>query len=380
MNVAFKKICFISHNATRTGAPIVLYNFIKWLKEKHKFQIETWFIEGGEMLGEFELLCTCNLLKRSSSNRWLGLTHRGTNKLFKKDVLLETRLKGLAVFDLLFFNTIASFKLIPLLPKLKKTQCIAYLHEQPFSINAQYHNYLTKKNLNAFRKILTVSDITKKYLVKEWGIADDTISIIPPFVNIKSMLSRDSEEANTELVPVNSFNVGGCGLQDWRKGPDLFIKVASLFKKNYPGLQIKFTWIGGESSMTSALEYELDQFKLKNDVTFTGAVQNPSEWFNQFDVFLLTSREDPFPLVVIEACAGKIPVICFRGIGDITNLVKTIPENVVDYCDIDAMAERILFYYENKNLIAVHGTRLQKEIRQYDTQSGAPKLYEALLN
>ena len=54
------KILFISHEATRTGAPILLLNFLNWLKKNSDIEIEILFKESkgnkGALINEFKTL------------------------------------------------------------------------------------------------------------------------------------------------------------------------------------------------------------------------------------------------------------------------------------------------------------------------------------
>jgi glycosyltransferase involved in cell wall biosynthesis len=372
-----KKICFISHNATRTGAPIVLLQFVKWLKAYHNHAIEVWFIKGGEMIEDFEKICACKILQEAPAKGLRALTRSVTRRIFKKDLALHRKLKGLARFDLLFFNTAASFKIIPLLPKGLRSRSVAWLHEQPFSIKSWYQEQFNRQNLLFFDHIISVSSQTKNYLEASMGMASTKLSVVHPFIDIAALLNN-REKIITDTEKTQPFLVGGCGLQDWRKGPDLFLQVAWKTALKYPALDIRFVWIGAESSMTLALQYETEHLKLQDKMVFTGEQKNSKEWFSRFDLFLLTSREDPFPLVVLEAAVLQKPVICFEGIGDITALVGLIPENVVGYSDVDAMVERLISYYENRELVNRHGTILQKKVVDYDTSLGAEQIYGLL--
>ena len=56
------------------------------------------------------------------------------------------------------------------------------------------------------------------------------------------------------------------------------------------------------------------------------------------DAFVLTSREDPFPSVVVEAMASGLPTVVFQDSGGIVDLVSDAGGVTVPYLDVDAMA------------------------------------------
>lgn len=367
------KFLFVSHNATRTGAPIVLYNLIKWIKENKQDKVEVWFLEGGEMVEEFERLCHCRILHKNQRNRLVTISKRVINRLSGQNIFLKKKLKRIEQFDTVIFNTINSLKIIPFIDDRKKKFWISYLHEQPLSLNNYFDDCLTERTLNLLDHFVVVSSKAKEYLQNDRQISIEKISLLPPFTDINKLLKSLGENIKD---PKEYFIVGACGLQYWQKGPDLFLQLAALIKKKHPHLPIKFIWVGDKSSMTNELEFELAQMKLYETVEFTGGTKQVVPIFKKFDLFVLTSRDESFSLVVLEACALKKPVICFSGVGDITTLVETIPENVVPYADIEAMAERVLFYYENRRYIIKDGELLSGKISKYDISVGAPLIYD----
>jgi Glycosyltransferase len=64
----------------------------------------------------------------------------------------------------------------------------------------------------------------------------------------------------------------------------------------------------------------------------------------------LTSREDPFPLVVLEACDYELPIICFDNSGGMPAYVKNGPGFVVPFEDVGKMAEVVSTLLEDENL------------------------------
>ena len=59
------------------------------------------------------------------------------------------------------------------------------------------------------------------------------------------------------------------------------------------------------------------------------------------DVFALTSREDPFPLVMLEAAAAGVPLVCFAGGGGAPEFVQPDAGHVAAYLDVAGMAAAV---------------------------------------
>lgn len=77
---------------------------------------------------------------------------------------------------------------------------------------------------------------------------------------------------------------------------------------------------------------------LAGTATFVGAIADPSIHFGAFDAFLLSSREDPYPLVCLEAAAGSVPIVCFADAGGMPEFVEADAGVVVPYLDVEAAA------------------------------------------
>ena len=49
-----KRVLFISHDATRTGAPMILLHLLRWLRANTELSFDVLLRDGGELAGEFE--------------------------------------------------------------------------------------------------------------------------------------------------------------------------------------------------------------------------------------------------------------------------------------------------------------------------------------
>ena len=103
-----------------------------------------------------------------------------------------------------------------------------------------------------------------------------------------------------EGVPV----VGCVGRMYHPKNPELFVRVASRLRLGYP--EVRFVWIGEEDRAVSRLA---ESMGLGEHFMVTGYTHRVAELLPALDIFLLTSRSEGGPLVLIEALAVGIPVV-----------------------------------------------------------------------
>lgn len=99
---------------------------------------------------------------------------------------------------------------------------------------------------------------------------------------------------------------------DFRKGPDLFVEMAREILKTRP--DAAFIWIGHvDPPMERQVTARIAELGIGDRVIFAGFNRDPMEYYAAASVYALTSREDPFPNVVLESAEVDVPVVAFRG-------------------------------------------------------------------
>ena len=74
--MADSKVLFISHDALRTGAPLLLSNFLYWFKNNCDIPFRILLKKGGELESEFKALAPVSLFHEKRPN-WHGWYRRG---------------------------------------------------------------------------------------------------------------------------------------------------------------------------------------------------------------------------------------------------------------------------------------------------------------
>ena len=114
--------------------------------------------------------------------------------------------------------------------------------------------------------------------------------------------------------------IGMCGLAQPRKGADIFLDLALRLP------QYDFVWIGPWAPPETLLNDDADErYKTLECLNFytTGLTANPYAHLRRLDAFLLSSREDPNPLVVPEALLLGKKVIAFSATGASAAMLAT---------------------------------------------------------
>lgn len=128
---------------------------------------------------------------------------------------------------------------------------------------------------------------------------------------IKNVLPQDQIKAASlerceQIYGTNSIHLISVGRIARQKGFDRIIEVANELKNK--GLD--FEWIIlGDGEQRESLVTRCKEQKLENNVKFIGAVSNPYPLMRQANLFVLTSRYESQPMVIMEALTLGLPVL-----------------------------------------------------------------------
>lgn len=153
-----------------------------------------------------------------------------------------------------------------------------------------------------------------------------------PSVPDGAEVERKAAEPPDHLYDPTELVVGCCGTVEARKGPDLWVAAARLVMAQRPERKLRFVWIGDVAERVETLPDEA--------IEFVGPTANPYAHMRRFDIGTLPSRDDPFPLVVLESMLLGTPMVAF-GVGGVTQQIGDAGV-IVNPGNIDGFAEAIL--------------------------------------
>lgn len=379
-------VLFISHDATRTGAPIIFCNQLKWLKQHTNIQFEILLKEGGELEPEFGSIAPIWHIEHTASaatftERLRAKARRRADARVLRDYALAEDLRARFTPSLIYSNTITNGEL---LARLRVLGCpiVTHVHELDFWMRQRLGERrfrLVDENTDVY---ITVSEAVSCSLIENRGVHPDRIRMIHGFVPAVPDLASISAERVRAIrvglgIPDDAFVVGGSGTTDWRKAPEYFVQLAYYVRKRAPARPVHFLWVGGDRSgdQFAALSHELRLTGLTGQVHFVGLQPNPLDYFAAFDVFAMVSREDPFPLVNMEAASLGKPILCFDRAGGSPEFVESDAGIVVPYLDIDAMAAAILRLVGDPDTARRLGERARvKVLERHDLGVQVPKI------
>ncbi len=381
MNDAAGSILFISHDASRTGAPIFLLRFLQWLRARGRYSFRTLIGRYGELAPSFEALGPVEWFEPEpalgyKALRKLGL-HEGIRRKHRRE--LAKRLAGCGI-RLIYSNTSANGRILEFLSFLK-CPVITHVHELESVISGfgEENARLLKEHTSQF---IAVSECVRQNLIQRRQIGAEKVRLVPGFIPDPPAVAAEAGEARTSVrkelgIPEGAPIVCGAGSTDYRKGIDLLVPIAQEMKRL--GSQAHLVWAGGRADLLARFREQVRLAGLADMVHLTGPKADLTRYYDAADVFLLPSREDPFPLVMLEAAARGLPMVCFSGSGGGPEFASCGGGIVVPAFDTGRMAreiEGLLSDAEKRRAMGQAGK--EQVLRRHTIGSGAPQLEQIM--
>jgi len=319
----------VLHAAELTGPPLFALRFLRWLREQRPdWTLTTVFLDaGGPLVEEFDRLgpTVVRGLPEPGDRRWMVGR--------RLDRSLRRRLRSLPRPDLVHVHCAGSMRVVPQLPS---APLLCHVHEM--SVGLDYHlGRVARRHLTQADQYVAVSDsacdallsrfdLDRGIVDRQWGFVDRDVF--------------DTAPDRAELgVSEDEIAVVASGVRNWRKAPELFVRVALRAHRRYPELPWRFIWVGGEDQ--GRCENLVRAAGLDGLVVFHPHVSNPIGMVAAADLFLLTAREDAFPLVCVEAAALGRPLVSFDS-GGTSELIRAANCGViVQFPDVDRLVDEL---------------------------------------
>ena len=194
-------------------------------------------------------------------------------------------------------------------------------------------------------KVVFAAEVVRDRFVELTGLSLDKAIVRPQGLLIRNRYTN-RPEARRELrerlgVGQHMKIVLAVGSAHRRKGPDLFVEAGlSVIETR---TDVVFVWVGHtDGDGFDEAWGRVSQSGAQRHFIFPGVIEDSDVFFAGADVYLMTSREDPFPSVVLHALDAELPVIGFDNAGGFVELLRRGCGILVPYLDTSAMAAATL--------------------------------------
>ena len=427
-----KKIVFVSNEAARTGAPAIVLGLIHWLQRHHHLEIVNVLMRDGALRSDFE--------QTGTTYTWVPTDLNQPERIYKRlgKLLLQRNQTDPGVWlttilekekpDIIYLSTLVLGKYLQQVKKLPHQHIVSHGHELLPSLRQLSSDQLVQIQLALSDEVIACAPCVAETLTNTFHLSASKCRIIPEYIvpetdpefvprsNPESIPKSDPESAHRsgrqssgsrqqrseqatatltaelgaarqkleEAILQGAFIFGIGGNPISRKGFDLFPLLVQECKRQFADLPFHAVWIGcGEGSAARvSLEWDLQRMGLEDCVSLLPSVSMPTfRWvLSRFQVLTLLSREDPFPLVVLEAGLLGVPTVCFAGSGAIPELAAAGRCVSVNYLDLPAYAAAVRRLCLNPQEAQAIAARCQRHVADaLSLNVVAPRVAEVLL-
>jgi len=355
-------VLVVTHDASRTGAPVLSLNIVVALRERYNVVLLP--MKVGSLMDAFRRHATLAVepdLFRNYPNHEAGVIEA---------------LHARHPFKFAIANSIESRLVLPTLATLG-IPTLSLIHE--FAAYTRPRNGFPEAVWWATRTVFSTA-LTRDSAMEEYPeFADADFAVVPQGrCTLTTEPSDPAAEAVEDTYLINRLRpdglrddtvlIIGAGSVQHRKGVDLFVQCAAWVLQAQGAVRCRFAWIGHgydpetDMAYSAYLDDQIQRSGLRGKIAFIGETSRIETAYKVADMLLVTSRLDPLPNVAIDAMAHAMPVLCFErttGIADVLAEAGFADRCVSPYLDAADMAAKVAALAASKAQRADIGRRLQ---------------------
>ena len=317
-------VLLLSHEMSRTGAPVALLNMAKQLKKEGIF-LTVLSPQDGAMVQDVVAEDIAVVIDSTigGNTEWLNWA---------------------SDFDLIVVNTVVPYHNIE---QLKKTQIpvLWWIHDGEMSFQLGANELLPKEltdNIHVYGGGQYACDIVNHYR-PAYGARN-------LLYNVPDIMAEGQKKLSYEIPnPAGRKIVSTIGSVDKRKGQDVFVDAIRLLDKEERE-QCLFVFVGrGNDEAVYQKVQDLkndfpDDVFLVTEVTHSEIV----DVYKQSAVVICASRDDPMPVFMTECLMLSVPVICSTNTGTYALLQDGKNGLTFKSEDVEGLRDKIRFAIHNE--------------------------------
>ena len=340
------KVVLVSHNAHRTGAPLIALRLAECLAQNTEIELYTIVFGDGPLVNDFKKCSHVSVTENAY----------GADQEENRRILESINISSI---DFIIANS-AESRIFLECDSIAYVPKISLVHEMAEPYEYEDWEKIFELNQHVVFPSEAVRRVSQAKFI-EFGKSNDysyKTSVIPQGLLIENF-GRYNKQKNRAAIkeelnlPSNAKVILGCGVVDFRKGTDLFIDAAIQTINSYPE-DVYFLWLGKSIDYSKNDNYFY--WKLKNidnqitkKIIFIDGAKNVEPYFQAADLFLLSSRSDPFPCVMHEAMSSGLPIIYMKESGGAEEMVGDRCGIGVDFESSKQMSDAIVSLLSNDN-------------------------------
>jgi glycosyltransferase involved in cell wall biosynthesis len=355
-------VLVVTHEMTRTGAPTIALNAISYLRKE--YNVVTLALRGGAIESVFN--AESDVLIGPISNTWPDING------YLRLLLTQCQISFAIV------NSVESIYTLPILSKFNIAilslihEFAAYTSREKMEIAGFYSDAVVFPS-----EIVRANAVEEISLMKQrnpLALCQGLCQIANKFEKT-SAIEDETENVRKKIRPEgweDAIVVLGTGTVELRKGVDLFFLCAAQALSLLTHKKVRFVWVGQSPAREAAFAmYLKDQFQRSgfgSSFAIVGELKEIDRVYESADIFFMSSRLDPMPLVAQEAMAHGLPVVCFEratGIAELLAKSSKAAQGIIPYLDVSEAARRLRSLIEDEPLRLEMGQSCKAIIDKY---------------
>ena len=244
-----------------------------------------------------------------------------------------------------------------------------------YSWKHAHHRWLDRRLANWCDRIIAVSGAVKDFNVREIGIPDTMIEVLPNCLDTDhSDFRKTREQSRSEFgFASDDFVVGHVGTLRKEKAHDVLLKAFARFRQQRSAKLL----LVGDGPLKGSLMDQVSSLGLDGQVVFAGSRPDVPNLLKAMDIFVFPSRNEALGIALLEAMYSGLPVIAAKT-GGIPEIVKDGETGLlVGSEDAEGLSEAMLRLAEDSEMCQSLGIRAQRFV----ADNHSPQAYvDRLLN
>ena len=306
----------------------------------------------------------------------LPKVHRFDARLIGKlSQIMQQENIDVVMTTLFYADVIGSFA-----AKLAKVPvCISWetrSHPKGSGVGQKRHIFSYRLAMRYVKKIVSVSDAVKKFLIESRNISPEKILTVRYGIDIDKYKKQDGIQKRKEIgYDENTFLVGIVARLSKQKGHIYLIDAIPDIINKFPNT--KFIFIG-DGPLRSELEDKVKSLQLNSTIEFLGSRPDVPELLNAIDLFVLPSLYEGLPNVVLEAMASQKAIIATAVDGTPEAIIHEESGLLVSPEKPGELSEAIKRVIDDKELKSSLETGARKRAEDEFSLTGQVKKFENL--
>ncbi|WP_422616028.1 glycosyltransferase [Pantoea nemavictus] len=215
-------------------------------------------------------------------------------------------------------------------------------------IEPQLSSGLVKMVNERVDAIIAVSHGVNQTL-RQSGVDAQRCFTVSNAIDIHQALPSREEVRERFAYPPDTFIFGSIGSLITRKANHHIFQALSLFKRAHPDAKWKMVVVGSGPEHENLIQLARKE-NIETHIVFTGFQNNPLDYLAAFDAFILASRSEGLPRVVLEAMLVKTAVIGSNVVGTAELINHDETGLIFEYGEIDQLSAHLTALWQDTSL------------------------------